>query len=176
MYLAGFMGSGKSTIGPILANAIGYSFIDLDSVIESQTGCTIEELFRKEGEEKFRERERSALRSASKSSLLVIALGGGALTDAASLAIVRETGIVVYLRVPLDELIGRLHGRHGRPLLTTEKGEALSPQALRERVTALFAARESIYMQSEVIVDTEGRTVGLTVDHIVKKLSAYLPQ
>jgi len=170
------MGSGKSTIGPILANAIGYSFIDLDSAIESESGCTVDELFRKEGEQKFRERERSALRSVIKNSSIVVALGGGVLTDAGSLAIVRESGIVVYLRVTMDELIRRLHGRHGRPLLTTEKGEPLSPQALRERVGALFAAREPIYMQAEIIVDTEGRTVGLTVDHIVKKLSVYLPQ
>jgi shikimate kinase len=170
------MGSGKSTIGPILANAIGFTFIDLDSVIESGAAMSIGELFRREGEQGFRKRERSALLVASKNSRVVIGLGGGALTDAGSLAIVRDTGIVIYLRLPAAVLTARLKGRHGRPLLEDNSGNPLPPVELNKRITTLLASREHLYMQAEIIVDTEGCTVGVTVDRIVRKLSAFLPQ
>ncbi|HMK39397.1 MAG TPA: shikimate kinase, partial [Bacteroidota bacterium] len=97
IYITGFMGSGKSTVGPLLGASLGYAFIDLDTVIEAGEGKSIAEIFREKGEQEFRALERSALRLLSARSNIVVATGGGALTDPGSLSIVRQSGLSVYL-------------------------------------------------------------------------------
>lgn len=176
IYLTGFMGSGKTTVGPILANTIGYDFIDLDDAVESGTGLSVASIFRERGEEGFRGIERDVLRSLSLRERIVVALGGGALTDAGSLAIASTTGIVVYLHSSLEQIVSRLKRKSDRPLLLADDGLPLNDRALRERIGLLLESREPTYRRADIIVDTDGSKLGLTVDAIVRKLAPYLPR
>jgi len=174
IYLTGFMGSGKSTIGPIVANTIGYGFVDLDRRIEEVAGCPVTEIFRTQGEQAFRALEHETLKDLSVRSRLVVSLGGGTVVVPAAFELVRTTGIVVYLSIAEEELLRRLRRRNDRPLLRGPSGERLPDDELRRKVRELFAAREPIYRQADLIVPTDERRLGLTVDRLVKILSPHL--
>lgn len=174
IYLTGFMGSGKSTIGPIVANTIGYGFVDLDRKIEEQKGCTIAEIFRTQGEQAFRLLEHETLSVLSVQRHMVVSLGGGTVTVPSTFDLVRSTGIVVYLSIAEEELLRRLRRRSDRPLLNTPTGERLPDEQLRERVRTLYATREPLYRQADLIVPTDERRLGLTVDRLVKLLVPHL--
>jgi shikimate kinase len=175
VYLTGFMGSGKSTIGPILANSIGYEFADLDALVEAGAGMTVARIFRERGEEAFRVMERSALAAVAVRSRLVVALGGGVLTDPECLALVTSTGIMVYLRATPEDIAGRLRRKRDRPLILGEGGAPLEEEALRNRIRTLLVEREGLYARAEIIVDTDSSRLGLTVDKVVRRLTPYLP-
>jgi shikimate kinase len=175
IYLTGFMGSGKSTIGPILANSIGYEFADLDALVEAGAGMTVAQIFREKGEEAFRAMERSVLAAVAARSRLVVALGGGVLTDPSNLALVTSTGIMVYLRATPEDIAGRLRRKRDRPLILGEGGAPLGEEALRDRIRTLLAEREGLYARAEIIVDTDSSRLGLTVDKVVHRLSPFLP-
>jgi shikimate kinase len=174
IYLTGFMGSGKSTVGPILANTLGYDFVDLDRTIEQAEEMSIGELFRLRGEDFFRRRERELIGQLSRDRRLVIALGGGAVVDPANREIIRTTGILVYLRVPKELLMKRLQYREDRPLLTDAGGSRLSEGDLRQRVEALLRTREPFYAKADLIVDVDERHIGMTVDRVARSLTSLL--
>jgi shikimate kinase len=174
VYLTGFMGSGKSTVGPILANTIGYDFVDLDRTIEEAEGVAIGELFRLRGEHYFRLREKEAIERLPRDRKLVVALGGGALVDPGNFQTVTTTGIMVYLRLPAASLWKRLRRRGGRPLLADENGERVSDELLRDRIESLLRLREPLYAKADLIVDVDERQVGLTVDRVVRSLAPLL--
>jgi shikimate kinase len=168
------MGSGKSTIGPILANTIGYDFVDLDRMIENRNGQSINEIFRTHGEEHFRRLERALIEELSSGSHLVISLGGGTLVDPSTFTRITSTGIVVYLKATQDQLFKRLHHKTDRPVLFGVTGERLEEEELRARIQQLYERREPVYSKADIIVPTDGIKVGATVDLIVRKLSPYL--
>lgn len=171
VYLTGFMGSGKSTIGPILANVLGYAFADLDAVIEAAAGRPVGTIFAEEGETAFRAREAEALRQTAGRDHVVIALGGGALTREENLQFALRHGTVVYLYVPVSQLVQRLlKSPTERPLLRDETGEPLSPDALTRKVKALVERREPFYRRAHLVVDVGRRDVGRTVDAVAKAL------
>lgn len=172
VYLTGFMGSGKSTVGPILANAIGYSFADLDEHIERRAGRTIPELFEQEGEAKFRALETEQLRETAERPYIVVALGGGALVAEANRRLARSHGTVIYLHVPTDQLVRRLRrGSTERPLLTDEAGEPLSERALHGQVEAMMAERLPLYREAaHVIIEVGARRVEDTVEAVLEAL------
>ena len=174
IYLTGFMGSGKSTIGPILANTLGYSFVDIDKLIESREGLTVSEIFREQGEPHFREMERSVIAELCTRPGLVISLGGGTITDEAVFQSIITNGILVYLRVTPDQLYKRLHRRTDRPLLTDVGGERLPEDALRRRIQTLYEEREVYYAQADIIIPTDDVRIGLTVDNLVRRLAPLL--
>lgn len=174
IYLTGFMGSGKSTVGPILANVLGYAFADLDEAIEARAGRSVPEIFAEEGEAAFRALEAAALRETASRDHLVVALGGGALTNKANLHWALTHGIVVYLQVSLDALVRRLlRARVERPLLLDDAGALLSEVALREKISAMLARREPFYRQAQVIVAVDNQRVGITVDEVMKAIRQY---
>jgi shikimate kinase len=165
------MGSGKSTLGPILANVLGYRFRDLDTMIERRTGKSIARLFRDEGEQRFREIEYGMLLETIHSRRHVIALGGGAVCSDAAAGFVASSGALVYLRLPPDRLARRLkRARIRRPLLVGEDGQVLSQQELRERIERLLEARRPYYERADVIVDVNS-TIGITVDAVARALT-----
>jgi shikimate kinase len=174
IYLTGFMGSGKSTIGPILANTLGYDFIDIDKAIEQQTGLTVKEIFQTKGEESFRSLERSLLLHLRTRDHLVVSLGGGTIADPVSFPLIRESGILIYLKTAPEQLFKRLQHKTDRPVLVDGTGEQLNEEALRRRIRDLYSRREHYYEQADIIIPTDERKLGLTVDQIVKKLSGYL--
>jgi shikimate kinase len=122
--LTGFMGSGKSTVGPLLAERLGWKFVDVDDVIEAEAGCTIPELFRQQGERAFRERERATIERLDAGDRLVLALGGGAIEDTATRALLLNApdGLLVHLEVELATTLARCRGtEHLRPILADQQ-------------------------------------------------------
>src|SRR5215475_12880865 len=102
IFLLGFMASGKSTVGPLLAARLNRRFIDLDRVIEGKAGCPIVELIEREGEERFREIETETLREAVSQSGVIIAPGGGAITREENRELMSRLGITVWLDAPFE--------------------------------------------------------------------------
>lgn len=174
IFLTGFMGSGKSTIGPILANVLGYAFVDLDEAIARQAGRPVQRIFAEEGEAAFRKLEREALRETGQREPIVVAVGGGALTVEENLQWALTNGVVIYLYVSLDDLIGRLiHGRTVRPLLLDDTGEVMLEAELREKVTDMMARREPFYRQAHLTVETGHLRVGRAVDAVARAVRRY---
>ena len=149
--LVGFMGSGKSSVGRKLARRFGAPFVDVDAWIESSAGCRIRDLFAREGEPAFREREKAALREVLSVKGCVIATGGGAFADEENRVLLRSYAPVVYLDTAVETLLERLAADHGRPLLRGEDRE--------EVVRALLSRRVPGYRTADVTVRTDGRTV-----------------
>ena len=138
--LCGFMGCGKSTVGPIVARLSGRRFLDMDAFIEQRAGKSISEIFASEGEARFRELEREAAAEFARERDLVVAAGGGALVQTAVAETLRAACAVVLLDAPLDEIRERLRGDTTRPLLQRpDRDEAMS---------ALYAARLPVYRQA----------------------------
>ncbi|MFC2075633.1 shikimate kinase [candidate division KSB1 bacterium] len=158
IYLTGFMGSGKSTIGPILAGFLGCEFIDLDSHIESEAGLTIPDIFQKSGEAAFRKLESATLQREATGKRKVIALGGGAILDPGNLALIRRTGVLIYLQVPVPELFQRLKADDDRPLLKVdETGDKQRDEILYGRIADLLGSREPIYLEADHVLAAFGR-------------------
>jgi shikimate kinase len=174
VYLTGFMGSGKSTIGPILANTIGYDFVDLDQSIERADGRPISRIFAEQGEPYFRQLERELLEALAARPRIVVSLGGGTLVDLQSFRLISGSGILVYIKLDPDLLYKRLRNKNDRPLLLDEQGQRLSGEDLRQRIRRLTAAREHLYAQADVIIEADERRVGLTVDRVVRALGPFL--
>jgi shikimate kinase len=167
------MGSGKTTIGPILANTIGFDFVDTDRAIEKQLGKSVSLVYKEEGEKYFRAVERGMLLTLSTRKRVVISLGGGTIADDQNLDLIKSSGIVIYLRTTPEQLFQRLQHKPDRPALRDVDGEKLNDVALRARITELYERREPFYSKADIIVQTDSARVGLTVDHIVKMLARY---
>lgn len=142
IYIVGFMGAGKSSVGECLAREIGYGFLDLDQEIERVDGREIAEIFKQDGEPVFRRLEAGALRRAGARSEVVIACGGGTLTLWENRDFVAQTGVSVWLDAPLDLMLSRCGGGERRPLL--------GDRATMER---LLAERLPAYRGSDLRVD-----------------------
>ncbi len=154
--LVGFMGAGKTTVGRALASLSGKPFVDIDRVIEDTAGTSIPQIFERGGEEAFRALERSVLAQVLAGPEAVVALGGGALGDAATRAALSHT-TVVHLKVGRSEAFRRLGGGGGRPMLSLR-----DPEELYEERMPLYAA------SATVTVETDGRTP----DEIAHELAA----
>jgi shikimate kinase len=117
LYLIGPMGAGKSTVGRRLARQLNLRFVDLDQMIEAETGSNIPLLFEIEGEAAFRQRESEALQRATRLDGVVLATGGGSILAEANREHLRQHGFVVYLEAPVELQLERLARDHSRPLL-----------------------------------------------------------
>ena len=173
IYLTGFMASGKSSVGPVVAERLGLPFVDLDPVIEHRADRTVQEIFASEGEAGFRERESSVLEAADIPG--VYALGGGALTVAANVALTLRRGIVVFLEASPEELVHRfLESKTVRPLLSGESGQRLSDAVLTTKISSLLAARQEQYRRAHLSVRTDGRSVAETAEDVLSALRHHL--
>lgn len=168
VYLNGFMGSGKSTVGPKVAARLGVPFLDLDRLIRAHDGRPIPDIFAEEGEGRFRELEEKALRSTVETTDLVVALGGGALVDDDNRAFARENGHVVYMRVGPETILERIGDEADqRPLLQDDGGTPLSQSQMKDRIQELLAERATAYTDADATVDATAE-VGAVVDAITK--------
>jgi len=157
IYLLGFMGSGKSTVGGLLASALGWPLIDLDTVIEAGQGLSIRQIFENSGEPFFRQVEHAALTEASKTEPAVIALGGGTFAHPSNVDIIRESGgTTVWLDCPPEVLRARCEGLDNRPLFRDEQSFA-----------QLFADRVPYYRLADFRISTEGRKPEEVVEQIL---------
>lgn len=141
------MGSGKSTVGPLLAREMERSFYDLDELIEKEQKMTISEIFESRGEAYFRDVESHLLQQTAHGSPAVIALGGGTFIRQANRELVERTGISVWLQIPLRLAEERCREVTNRPL-------ARDP----EQFQALFYRRQPYYQAAQVHVNVEGKT------------------
>ncbi len=167
IYLTGFMGCGKSTVGRRLAEALGYDFLDLDALIEAAAGCSIPALFEARGEAAFRVLEAAQLRATEAYERAVIALGGGALTFEENLVWALAHGTVVYLEASVDVLLHRLlDERAGRPMLYDAAGHPHAPETLRARIEDLLSRRTPFYQRAHFTLDAS-----LPADAVASKIT-----
>lgn len=145
IYLTGFMASGKTTVGQLLAGKLGRRFIDVDEFIVEESGRTIAEIFEDEGEDEFRRLERDALREISTLAPAVVATGGGIVMNPENIDVMRRSGVIVNLGVSLETALARAGAARGqRPLI------AVAP--------SLYESRREAYALADLRLDTEGRT------------------
>ena len=170
VYLAGFMGSGKSTIGPILANTLGFEFVDIDKLVENKAAKRIIDIFTNDGEQAFRALEHASLQEIATRSHSVVSLGGGTIADEANFQLIHGSGIIVYLKLSPEEILQRVHHRTDRPLLSGAGGERLPVKEIEKRVQDLLGRREQFYARADVVIQTDRKRVGTTVDEIVRRL------
>lgn len=164
------MTSGKSTIGPILANTIGWEFFDLDRVIEEETGKKIKEIFEEDGEDHFRKIETETLLMLSESGKKIISLGGGTLLTKKNLEIIKENGLMIYLKSSPESIYYRIRYKRDRPAFIFEGESEPSKEEYLKRIGNLLSEREDAYLKSDYVFDTDEVPVGKTVDEIVKLL------
>ena len=163
IFLVGLMGSGKSTIGKLLAQELGYEFIDSDHYIEAQTGVSIPYIFEVEGEDRFRDREVKALKDICDKKQLVLATGGGAVIRQENRDLLPQKGIVLYLNVPIESLYERVRFDMHRPLL-----QNADPKAV---LKTLFSAREQLYLDTaDYIVYSDNIPPKLVVNGIIESI------
>ena len=145
VYLTGFMGSGKSTVGRRLADLLEWQFVDLDAAIENQAECTVPEIFSLQGEAAFRRLERKALEETLARDRLVVATGGGTLAVAANRQLLVGRDVTVWLNVPFSTIMRRIGRGADRPLFQDEP-----------KTSALLRSRLEAYRSSSYRIDIEG--------------------
>jgi shikimate kinase len=157
--LTGFMGSGKSTVGPLVAARLGWRFLDADDVIVTDTGMPISRFFAEHGEPAFRDLERKTIERLANEDGLVVALGGGAIEDSStrSLLLNRPGTLLVHLEVTLDTTLARCSGTDGtRPVF-----------ADRTNLASRYARRLPLYREAHVSLAADARTPGELADAIL---------
>lgn len=163
IYLAGFMCSGKTSAGAILARRLGLAFRDCDALLEKETGETVSSLVKKKGLAGFRRLEAARVRKLAAGRGQVIALGGGVYPSRGWKGLLGRTGVTVFLYCPWRQLEGRLKAAAGpRPLLAGPWEKAAV------RAKKLYDRRLPFYRQAEIIVDASGLTPGGTAEKIIK--------
>lgn len=168
--LVGFMGCGKTTIGRLLAERLGWVFIDTDTRIEEEQGCTIKEIFAVKGEDEFRKIEREAIASMSLRNHQIIATGGGVVKDPVNVQNLKKSGTVIYLRLTPESVYERVKEDHSRPLLQPYTGE----QKL-ERIRTLMEERRPLYENAgDRIIDCDGLSPLQIFNIILKKDGCFL--
>ena len=173
-YLTGFMAAGKSTIGPILANTLGWIFFDLDKEVEKKEGVKIVELFDQKGEEYFRKSETEILKELSDKDDVIISLGGGAIASDENFKIIKSTGKIIYLKSSPEMAYKRLRFKTDRPAFIFEGEEVPSKEQFLERINHLLESRKKYYELCDFIIDTDSQTVGKTVDLLAKYIERDL--
>lgn len=169
--LAGFMGAGKSTVGPLLAQALGWRFIDLDHVIEIACAKTVAEIFRDHGEAYFRRREKEAAERVLNERSVVLALGGGSLEDPETLSALLSCAAtcMVFLDAPLPELLARIQG--GDSEKGGDRGDEVRPLlSLQQELQARHHRRLPHYRAAHLTVVTSG----LQPDEVAERILSHV--
>ena len=149
--LIGFMGTGKSSVGRLVAHLLHFTFLDTDKVIEARAGKTITEIFEQDGEPAFREWEKRVVEELTRRTKTVISTGGGLPANENNLASLKTHALVVCLWASPETIYERVRDHAHRPLLN-----APDPHA---KIRELLAVREPFYRQGDVLLNTERRTV-----------------
>jgi len=166
LYLVGMMGSGKTSTGRPLAERLGYGFVDADAVIEQAAGCSIPEIFERDGEAGFRSLESQVLSAISQRHSLVVATGGGVVTKPENWGLL-HSGIVIWLDVVPDQLLHRLNADSTvRPLLQTTDPEAA--------LNALLNMRRPLYGEADLTVVINDETAEAVAEGILQLLPSLL--
>ena len=166
LYLVGMMGSGKTSTGRPLAERLGYGFVDADAVIEQAAGCSIPEIFKRDGEAGFRALESQVLNAISQRHSLVVATGGGVVTQQENWGLL-HSGIVIWLDVVPEQLMQRLRADSTvRPLLQTDDPDAA--------LNTLLNQRRPLYAEADLTVVIDQETPDAVADGILQLLPSLL--
>lgn len=160
LYLVGFMGTGKSTVGRAVAHKLGFLLFDSDAEIERLQGRTIAEIFAQDGEAAFRQMERQFIGLGHPPERAVIACGGGLVVQPGMLDVLKGRGVVVCLHASIETILERTARHRTRPLL-----EVADPE---QRVRTLYAQREPIYKQCGTVILTDARPLHDITAHVVR--------
>ncbi len=162
IFLVGFMGTGKTSVGKALSRKKGWRFIDLDDRIEVREKRKIADIFSCDGEPYFRQLEKEALRTVSSENECVIACGGGIVTDPENIEIMKKAGLLVCLTASAEVIIERTRGFVHRPLLNVPDPKA--------KIESLLKTRAAAYALADVSIDTSG----ISVQEAAEKISLIM--
>jgi shikimate kinase len=163
--LVGMMGSGKTTVGELVASTLGWPYRDSDADVVATTGMTVPEIFERQGEQAFRVAEAAALaRACAEPSPNVISVAGGAVLSADNRGLLKASGTVVWLRARSETLAARVGDGTGRPLLETDPASVLS---------RLSAERAGLYEEvADLIIDVDDLSPGQVAELVIEKAAA----
>ena len=166
IYLVGPMGSGKTTIGQRLAKLLGLRFLDCDHELETQTGASVGLIFDVEGEEGFRARETRMLEELTKRSGVLVATGGGVVLREENRKMLSETGLVVYLRTPVNQQLRRLGRDRSRPLLQTPDR--------KQKLSLLAEQRNPLYREiADIVFPAQNRGLDAVAADLADTIREY---
>ena len=165
IFLCGFMATGKSSVGKRLAEKMNFEFIDMDSVIEAESGKTIPQIFASEGESAFRALEARMVERLAERTECVVATGGGVMVNPRNLEILKRCGVVVTLTADSETILQRVGSGDDRPML--HEGDRL------ERIRTLLEKRAPAYAQGDMIVDTSSRSIDEVAQAITDRLQEF---
>ena len=157
--LIGFMGTGKTSVGRLVADQLHFSLLDTDDVVEARAGKSVSEIFEQEGEPAFREYERRVVEEISTRTKTVIATGGGLPTNPANLESLKGHSLVVCLWASADKIWERVRHQRHRPLLNAPD----PPAKIRE----LLTARGPCYREADILVNTDTRSLKEVAQHVL---------
>ncbi len=162
IYLIGFMGSGKSSLGTRMARKLNYTFVDLDTEVENAVGLTIPDIFDQKGEAYFRQSEHDVLHQTFRHNNAVVATGGGTPCYFDNMAFMKTAGMTVYLKMSPLSLRDRLvNARRQRPLL-----QDLDQDTLLDYIRNKLAEREASYLQADCIIKGESVKPGQVISAV----------
>jgi shikimate kinase len=162
IFLVGFMGAGKTTVGRVLARRLGWRYCDSDKVIETKAGKTVSEIFSSHGEPRFRDLESETLLSLAGKEKQVVATGGGAVMREENMRAMKKGGVTVYLKAPMSVIWERIKHSRTRPLLNVDNPFEAAEELLRKRIP--------FYETADITVDTEDLTPEEAASEIMKRL------
>jgi len=160
IYLVGFMGSGKSTVGKILAEKLNMNFVDIDKLIEEKEGMKIKDIFEQKEESYFRKLERKQIEAIVKQEGLVVSTGGGLGANLDNMNFMKKNGDVVWLDVSLNTVLDRLKNDQDRPLLKQPT----------EKIKQLFEERKNVYRLANIRINADKKTPSQIVEEILTKI------
>ena len=167
LLLVGMMGSGKTTVGALAAQRLGWPHLDSDAAVEEATGLSVPEIFARQGEQAFRAAESAALARAVEIEPVVVSVAGGAVLDGLNRRLIRTSGTVVWLRAEVDTLADRIGDGAGRPLLDGDTEQALAE---------LDAVRRLLYAQvADAVLDVDDKTPEQVAEAVVDALDRSAP-
>jgi shikimate kinase len=162
--LIGFMGSGKSTVGRILADKVGFLYIDLDRIIELEKGISISDIFKEYGEKYFRDLESEVIKKVYKNKNCIFACGGGAVEKKKNMEIIRRNSRVAYLDVSPEVSLRRLEHVKDRPIIEVENRE--------DTIRKLIKRRDALYRKyAHIVIDNNGDDPYKTAEAIIAGLA-----
>jgi shikimate kinase len=160
IYLVGFMGSGKSTVGKILAEKLNMNFIDIDKLIEEKEGMKIKDIFEQKGESYFRELERKQIEAIVNQEGVIVSTGGGLGANLDNMNLMKKNGDVIWLDVSLNTVLDRLKNDQDRPLLKQPT----------EKIKQLFEERKNVYRLANIRINADKKTPSQIVEEILTKI------
>jgi shikimate kinase len=164
IFLTGFMGAGKTSVGRQLAERLAIPVVDTDQLIEQKIGKSINEIFAEEGEAAFRKYEREILKTLQLENV-IITTGGGMVIQKENRDLMKENGVVIYLHCEPEEILRRLASDETRPLL--------KQQNKQEQIKRLWAERLPYYQEAHFLINTTNKTITEIVDDIVTMLKQH---